>query len=482
MHVLKSFLDRISSLFCLILGRSRTPQVQQGKSLYAGLIAAIALTSIVMVAVFGIKLIHSYSHVSVTLATAGRGGEYCVFGETLKKVVNENQQRVRIRTGPTLGSCENMQLLEDGQVELAIVQDDTPIKPSVQAVASLFPEILHLVVDKNIQSISELENKRIAVTPNLLGEHGDPNDHNSFFYRFLERHGIGDKATIFKTPSLESARERYMRKEADAIVMFIAVGNECISDLLRQQARPARLLPVDANTIRTWYPYVADATIHKGAFWAEPAVPEKDVPSVSVQALLLTHRRVSKDAISEITRILYEHRNTLMVNNPRAATMRLPSSSDDLGIPLHAGAKAFYRRERPGFLITYAEPLALFLSIAILCASGIWHIRLRLQQREKNRADMYNLEILGLIEESRKVQNLHDLRRIRQKLFDIFKRVIQDLDVDKISAESFQLFTFPCEVALSAMRHRELMLMKSPPGGIGPWDNDSTDGGEAKDL
>lgn len=463
MCVLKGLAGSVSSPARWVVRQLLTVRGQEGTSLYARLIATIALASIVMVVVFAVKLIRAHSPVSVTLATAGKGGEYYAFGETLKQVINDNQRRVRIETKQTLGSCENMQLLENGEVELAIVQDDIPAKPSVRAVASLFPEVLHLIVDKNIRSIPELKSKRVAVIPNLLGENGDPNDPNSFFYQFIERYGIGSEVEIIKAPSLEDANDAFLREEVDAIVMFIAVGNECISRLLRQQTRPAELLPVDVNAIRTWYPYVAGATIHRAAFWGEPAVPEKDVPSVSVQALLLTHGRVDKEAIGEITRILYEHRNKLVAKNPRATTMRLPSSGENLGIPLHVGAKAYYHREEPGFIVTYAEPLALFLSITVLCASSIWHLRLRLAQRQKNRADKYNLEILNLIEQLRKSENLHELQEVREKLFDIFRRALEDLDQDRISAESFQLFTFPWEVALGAIRHHEWILMNLSP-------------------
>jgi len=245
--------------------------------------------------------------------------------------------------------------------------------------------------------------------------------------------------------------------------MFIAIGNECIGGLLRQPDRPARLLPIDVNAIETWYPYVEGAVIKRATFWGEPAIPEREVPSTSVQALLLTHDRVDKGTICEITRILYEHRNKLVAQNPHAATIKLPSSGEDLGIPLHIGARAYYRREEPGFIVTYAEPLALFLSVTVLFISGLWHLRMRLQQRQKRRADEYNLEIANLIEKSRKIENLDGLQEVRQKLFDIFRRVLEDLDRDRISAESFQLFTFPWGVALGAIRHREWVLMNLSP-------------------
>lgn len=299
--------------------------------------------------------------------------------------------------------------------------------------------------------------------PNLLGENGDPNDPNSFFHQFIERYGIDSEVTISRTLSLEDANDAFLDEEVDAIVLFIAVGNDCVSRLLRQQNRPAKLLPIDVHTVETWYPYVEDALIHRGAFWSEPAVPERAVRSVSVQAMLLTHKQVDTETIGEITRIMYEHRNKLMVKNPHAATINLPGSGQNLGIPLHLGAKSYYRMEEPGFLVRYAESLALFLSITVLCASGIWRLRLGLQQRQKKRADKYNLEILNLLEQSRGIQSLQELQEVQQKLFNIFRRVLEDLDRDRISTESFQLFTFPLEVALGAIRHQECVLMKLSP-------------------
>jgi hypothetical protein len=191
------------------------------------------------------------------------------------------------------------------------------------------------------------------------------------------------------------------------------------------------------HAIENWHPYVEEAIIYAGAFHSAEPIPDENVPSASVQALLLTHKAVDTSIIHTITRILYEHRNKLMAENPRAATIKLPNSGENLGIPLHIGAKAYYHREEPGFLVTYADPLTLFLSISMLCVSGMWHLRLRLVQRQKNRADKYNLEILNLVEQTRKIKNPRELQETRQKLFEIFRRVLEDLDRDRISVDSF---------------------------------------------
>ena len=463
MHIMKSLSETFCSIMQWIHAQVRIIRGKEGAQLNDRLIAAVTLVSIVMVVVFAMKLIQSYSRVSIILATAGEGGEYHWFGENLKDMINNNQRRIRIKTRPTLGSCENMQLLEDREVELAIIQHDTPAKQSVQAVASLFPEMLHLIADKNIKSIPELKGKRIAVIPNLLGEKGDPNDPNSFLQRFIETYGLKSTVSFMKQQSILAASTAFLNNEVDAIILFIAVGNDTVRDLLLQNDRPANLIPINVHAIENWHPFVEEGTIYAGAYQGDNPIPSQNVPSASVQALLLTHKAVKESTINAITQILYEHRNKLVAKNPHAATIKLPSSGQNLGIPLHVGAKSYYRREEPGFLVRYADSMALFLSITVLFASGIWHIRIRLQQRQKKRADKYNLEILNLIEQSRGVQNPDELQQVRQKLFDIFRRVLVDLDSDRISTESYQLFIFPLEVALGAIRHQELVLLNSSP-------------------
>lgn len=71
---------------------------------------------------------------------------------------------------------------------------------------------------------------------------------------------------------------------------------------------------------------------------------------------------------------------------------------------------------------------------------------------------MYNLEILRLIDQVESTEDLEELAQLRHHLFEILERVVVDLDEDRISAESFQSFTFPWDVAIAAIRHRETLI------------------------
>jgi TRAP transporter TAXI family solute receptor len=429
----------------------------------------MAFVSLVAVVAFTAKIIHGRRHTcTLRLATGGRGGEYYTFGEALKSIIEAHQHEVggqpRIQielVTETEGSQDNMELLERRDVDLALAQNDTPARASVQSIALLFPEVLHLYVrsDADVDSIAGLKDKRIATLPERSG--------TCCFLKQLLRHyrvvrdeSFGQLLCL----SPEEAHGAFRRREADAVFHTIALGETAKQYIGQSLEQGGKLLPIgQVAALRSLHPFLERATIPKGFYVGHPPLPERDIPTAAVRAVLLVHSEVDRSIVYRITRILYEYRNEIVTANPLAAEIRAPEKPDQILFPLHAGALAYYSREKPGFLITYAEPLALGLSLSALCASAIWHLRIRLEQRRKRRADMYNLEILGLVKRIRGTENLQDLQVIRRKLFDIFGRVLEDLDEERISTESFQLFTFPWDVAIGAIRHRELTLTSQSP-------------------
>jgi TRAP transporter TAXI family solute receptor len=137
------------------------------------LILPIIFLSKIAVSVFGWQWYNSHNRVyNLAIATGGSQGEYYAFAQALAKVVARSQPQIQIEVVEK-GSLENLQLLEFDRVQLALIQNDTTVSPSTKAIASLFPEILHLIVseESNINSFSELKGKRIALMPKGSGSY-----------------------------------------------------------------------------------------------------------------------------------------------------------------------------------------------------------------------------------------------------------------------------------------------------------------------
>ncbi|WP_448571757.1 TAXI family TRAP transporter solute-binding subunit [Trichothermofontia sp.] len=389
---------------------------------------------------------------TVVLATGGEEGEYYAFGQALAQVVARHQPQLQIQVKATEGSLQNQQLLEARQVDLAILQSDTLVSPKTEAIALLFPEVFHLIARRpsQIQSVSDLRGKRIALMPKGSGSY-------RLFWPLSQHYGLAETDFVAMPMPSDAAYAALEQGRVDALFRVIALGNASVKSVLADQQM--QLVPIEqAAALQLVLPALEPAQIPKGTYNGAIPIPATDLPTVAVRAMLVTRQDVDTRLVHDITRILFEARNDLVEYRPLAAHVRRPDPARELGIPFHAGAQAFYNREEPNFWVTYAEPIGVLVSLVVLCISSLWQFRIWLQGRQKNRADSYNLEILHLLETIPTLNHAEELEQVQRQLLQMFAKVVVDLDRDRISPESFQSFTFPWEVAVTTLRHRETLL------------------------
>jgi uncharacterized protein len=417
---------------------------------------SVLLLSVLAAIAFAIQTTRSNNRVhQLIIATGSVDGEYHAFAQALSTVVTRHQPHIRIRVIPTKGAQENQTLLEQQQVDLAIVQSDTPPQPSVRAMAYLFPEVFHLIVGQNsgIESIGDLKGKRVALMPKGSGSY-------NLFWSISPHFGLSPQNLTPVVLPPNQAYEALRQGKVDALFRVMAIGNSSMSKLLTNSR--TRLLSIDqVDSLRLTLPILEATEIPKGTYDGATPIPANDLTVAGVRAVLVTRNSADAEVVRAITQTLFEFRNEMVTLYPRSAFMRLPDAGQNLGIPLHPGARAFYDQERPSFLAENSELLGLLLSVGALAASGVWQLRAWLLNSQKDRADMYNLEILALMEQVHGVEDLEQLQIVRDKLFEILRKVVVDLDQDRITPESFRSFTFPWEVAITTLRHRELILLNS---------------------
>lgn len=412
---------------------------------------------------FGLKVAYERQRVyELVLASGSKTGEYYAFSKALEEVVEQNYPQIQIEVIDTEGSAQNMTLLRDNQAQLALVQSDTPVERPVRAIARLFPEMFHLLVrqDANIQTVADLRAKQIALMPQGSGSY-------ALFWPLVDHYGLtaADFQSVPQAP--ESAYAALLSGEADALFRVMTLGNPSMREALK--ADGIELLAIDqVDALRLSLPFLEAQTIPKGTYDGGRPLPAADLAVVAVNALLVTRENLPDEVAYALTDTLFTYRNELVSRYPRAALIRLPDSGSDLGLPLHLGAQSFYDRNEPEFIVEYAEPIGLLISVSVLLASGLWQFRLWLKGRQKNRADFYNIELLDLIEQINQTADLEQIADLRRQLFTMLKEVVSDLDNDRISADSFESFTFPWEIAMNTLRHQEDLLTGPQAAAIAP--------------
>lgn len=464
MDVLRSVMNEISLARKWVLEELRTFRGPQETSPYAKIIALVALVSLIAVVALAANLITDYARVDhLRIATGRQGSEYNAFGRALKTVIERHNRRMRVElVTDTQGSRDSMERLKRNEVDFALAQNDTPGQGSVRSVALLFPEVLQLYVrdEASVHRVDQLRGKRIATLPEGSGTACSL---ESLLEHYRSAPDANFAEIVYSDPN--QAHAMFRDGQVDATFHIIALG-DIAKDYIGPSLRAGGLLlPIEQIAALKWeHPFLEPATIPKGFYRGYPPLPATDILTAAVRAVLLVRKGMDGDVVYQVTQTLYEHRNELITANCLAVYMSRPDKPEELLFPLHSGARAYYNRNKPGLLITYADLLTLLFSVTVLCVSGIWHLRLRLAQRRKDRADTYNLEILNLIDRVRRIDDPSDLERVRQSLFDIFRRVVEDVAHERVSTESFQLFAFPWEMAIGAIRHRELTLCNNRTG------------------
>lgn len=415
----------------------------------------VALGSILMVIIFAtLWFKNSKRFYTLILATGEKTGQYYAFGEALSKVVNNHNNRIQIKVLESKGSQENLTLMKQKDVQLALIQSDTAVNNSTRAVSFLFPEVFHLIVrqDSQINDISDLEGKRIALMPKGSGSY-------KMFWKLQEHYKLNiDKIQTISMPIIE-AHQALEKGDVDGVFQVISLKNSAVIQLL--QNPQIKLIPIDQGAaLKLDLPALEVMSIPKGSYHGGSPTPPEDLPGVGVRAVLVVNKNIKREVVFEITRILYEARNELVEEFTQAAMIGKWNEHQHLGFTFHPGALDYYHQNKPSFLEKYAEAIGLCLSASVLLISSIWQLRSWLTGKQKNRADLYNLQLLKIIDRIQKVEDLEQLNEIRTQLLAMLNEVIIDLDKDLITPESFQSFTFPWQVALSATHQRENFLLR----------------------
>jgi TRAP transporter TAXI family solute receptor len=251
----------------------------------------------------------------------------------------------------TRGSIDNLRLIGSGQLESGFAQADFAAMayagagafadegamPRLRAIASLFPETLHVVVrtDSPIRSIAELAGKVVAI-----GEPGSGTAVNGKL--LLAAAGFGEDDVTRKNLSPTRAAEEIKAGTVDALIV---VGSQPIPAIQELAAlAPIRLLPVTGP--------LAAKLQHQFSFYDPVVIPagayrnvDTDTPSLGFHALWIVGADADPQLVYDITRSLWSDRAAKLFAalDPVGKRIKLEDALKGVSLPLHPGAERFYR-------------------------------------------------------------------------------------------------------------------------------------------
>ncbi len=279
-----------------------------------------------------------------TLATGGASGPYNIIGTSLTEAYNQTYG-VNSKTQTTGASVENMNLINQGKVEMAFAMSDVvndavlgqnnfsaPI-PKVQQIAALYPNYVQIVTSKSsgIKNFEDLKGKRIAVgaqnsgvevnARNLLKGFGMTYDDVKVDYL-----GYAEAADALKSGKLDAA--------------FLTSGLPNSSLMELQQGFDLQLVTIDpakVAEIAKNETYFTAKEIPAGTYGNEEAIP-----TAAIMNAFVVSSDLSEDDVYKLTKTFFESLDKLKTAHQAAADINVETAQQGLVAPIHPGAKKYY--------------------------------------------------------------------------------------------------------------------------------------------
>jgi hypothetical protein len=283
----------------------------------------------------------------ISYATGGTSGTYYGFSGVIANVLNEKlKDTLNLKVESTGASKANIQLLDAGEAQLAIVQNDVmyyaytgtdlfadgdPIT-SFSAVASCYPEYVQILAKKDITSIEQLAGKNVSV-----GDAGSGTEFNA--KQILGAYGLSFDDIKVSNQSFADSADSLKNGTIDAAFVVAGYPTTAVTELAT--SFDFNLLPIDkdhADKLQADYGFYYYGVI-PGNTYSRVA---DDVPAVAVMATIVASNDLSADAVYAFVKGLFDYKDDITAGHVKGNELDLNTAISGVSIPWHDGAAKFY--------------------------------------------------------------------------------------------------------------------------------------------
>ena len=283
----------------------------------------------------------------LNIGTGGTAGTYYPIGGAIAEVLNKEIPGMSASAQSTGASVANINMLSDGEIDLATVQNDIAYYAAhgtemfqdkkvdgLQGIASLYPETCQFVTLKSsgIKSLAELKGKRIAV--GAVGSGVEAN-----VRQILAAYGVTYSDIDAQYLSFAEGASALKDGNVDVAVLTAGYPTASVQDIAAQN--PVRLLPVEgkaADALIAQYPFYTKTVIPAGTY----AGFDEEVPSVAVMAMLVAGPTVNDDLGYCVTKAIFSNLDRLQAAHAVGKQIAKDTAKTGMSLPMNAGAEKYF--------------------------------------------------------------------------------------------------------------------------------------------
>ncbi|MFG3170215.1 TAXI family TRAP transporter solute-binding subunit [Streptomyces sp. NPDC048200] len=293
-------------------------------------------------------------HGTITFSAGTPTGVYQKYGTLLQGAMAKDMPDVDVRLLNSDGSQENIRRVATGQADFSIAAADAvetyilqnkPGSGRLRGCSRLYDDYVHLVVRRSssIRSVADLKGRKVAVGPSGSGVRLIAN-------HVLQAAGLDADSDI--EPLDNGIKDMPEMLEDHKIDAFFWSGGLPTSAVLElSEADDIRLVPIGSDLVKKLHEQGGASRYYRAAVMPADAYPKAQrgaaVQTLAVANFLITRDDADANLTEELTRTVIASRDRIgqKVHAAQLVDLRTAIYTDPL--PLHEGARRYYRSIKP---------------------------------------------------------------------------------------------------------------------------------------
>jgi TRAP transporter TAXI family solute receptor len=291
---------------------------------------------------------------AITFSTGTEKGVYQMYGKLLQEAIAEDLPRLDVALKNSDGSQENVRRVATGAADYTIAAADAvetyilqnkPGSGRLRGCSRLYDDYVHLVVPRSspVRSVADLKGRKVAVGPSgsgvrLIADH------------VLQAAGLDPDTDIEPLAyGIQDTPDLLKNRKIDAFFWSGGLPTTAVQGLSKTD--DIRLVPIGGDVIEKLHEQGGASRYYRAAVMPADAYPkaqrETPVPTLAVANLLITRDDADARLTQELTRTVIASRDHIgdVVHAAQLVDLRTAIYTDPL--PLHEGARRYYRSIKP---------------------------------------------------------------------------------------------------------------------------------------
>jgi TRAP-type uncharacterized transport system substrate-binding protein len=399
---------------------------------------ALVLSILTVIGLFWYNMFVPYSF---RLATPPAEAEITRAVEALASAMTREKAHARLNIVHFESLGETLQALQSKRADLSLARTDQPLPSASLAVAQIHEFVVVLLADPDskITRFSDLRGRKLAEL--TRSPRGSGVLQGMLAVNFMDEKSI----EITKVEGLSEIGELTGEKKVDALLIALPRSSRNLSlavHAFRQAiGKTPMVIPIlEAPALALRNPAFAAGEIAPGELASEISLPPAAVKTATFPMLLLADRRLSSASIQELTKQIFNTRQSIIANYPAAGRISALPTKRGSAFALHPGAITFYDAAETTFLSRYSDVIWLLLfGFSTIISLGIWFLRMLFpHQREILRNE--HGELIQLVKDVRAARRVEEIDKIERRVDEIAAHLSTLVFNGKINTEQQPAF------------------------------------------